>query len=239
MSFEAAAWAIKRRTRTPTAKLVLIALADCHNSDTGQCDPGNAYLADVAQCTKRSVINAIEELEELGYLSAEKSNGRRTNYDLFLHVNRCNDFTGEKSSPVKIKHEPVKSVHPTGENDNTPFSIEPVRTNKKPVERGTVPNRANPKRGTRLPGNWVLTDKFRSEAQRLRPDLMPRIHDIAESFRDYWISQPGQRGVKLDWLATWRNWLKREKYITPQPRASGQRQTRGLSAVEIATDTNW
>ncbi|GAA5446179.1 hypothetical protein Misp06_04388 [Microbulbifer sp. NBRC 101763] len=106
MSFEAAAWAIKRRTRTPTAKLVLIALADCHNSDTGQCDTGNAYLADVAQCTKRSVINAIEELEELGYLSAEKSNERRTNYDLFLHVNRCNDFTDI--------------------NDNTSFSIEPV-----------------------------------------------------------------------------------------------------------------
>ncbi|WP_444945615.1 hypothetical protein ACJJIP_16455 [Microbulbifer sp. VTAC004] len=109
----------------------------------------------------------------------------------------------------------------------------------KPVERGTVPKRANPQRGTRLPGNWVLTDKFRTEAQRLRPDLIPRIHDIAESFRDYWISQPGQRGVKLDWLATWRNWLKREKYITPQPRGSGQQRTRSLSAVEIATDTNW
>ncbi|WP_172621032.1 hypothetical protein [Microbulbifer sp. GL-2] len=140
---------------------------------------------------------------------------------------------------MKIKHEPVKSVHPTGENDNTSFSIEPVRTNKKPVERGTVPSRANPKRGTRLPGNWVLTDKFRIEAQRLRPDLIHRIHDIAESFRDYWISQSGQRGVKLDWLATWRNWLKREKYFAPQPRASGQQRTRSLSAVEIATDTNW
>ena len=28
-------------------------------------------------------------------------------------------------------------------------------------------------------------------------------------FRDYWKSCPGQKGVKLDWLATWRNWLRK------------------------------
>ena len=29
-----------------------------------------------------------------------------------------------------------------------------------------------------------------------------------EKFKDYWISQPGQKGVKLDWFATWRNWVR-------------------------------
>ena len=28
-------------------------------------------------------------------------------------------------------------------------------------------------------------------------------------FIDYWIAQPGQRGTKLDWDATWRNWMRR------------------------------
>lgn len=28
-------------------------------------------------------------------------------------------------------------------------------------------------------------------------------------FRDYWIAQPGQKGVKNDWPATWRNWIRR------------------------------
>ena len=27
-------------------------------------------------------------------------------------------------------------------------------------------------------------------------------------FKDYWISQAGQKGVKLDWFATWRNWVR-------------------------------
>ena len=41
-----------------------------------------------------------------------------------------------------------------------------------------------------------------------------RIRAIAEQFKDHWIAQPGQRGVKADWLATWRNWVRREKGIT-------------------------
>jgi hypothetical protein len=31
----------------------------------------------------------------------------------------------------------------------------------------------------------------------------------AAKFRNYWHAIPGQRGVKLDWNATWRNWCIR------------------------------
>jgi phage terminase Nu1 subunit (DNA packaging protein) len=30
-------------------------------------------------------------------------------------------------------------------------------------------------------------------------------------FVDYWIAQPGQKGVKTDWDATWRNWMRRKQ----------------------------
>jgi len=30
-----------------------------------------------------------------------------------------------------------------------------------------------------------------------------------QKFCDYWHAQPGQKGVKLDWPATWRNWVRR------------------------------
>ncbi|WP_424807696.1 hypothetical protein [Rhodococcus sp. 27YEA15] len=42
-----------------------------------------------------------------------------------------------------------------------------------------------------------------------RPDI-----DLAAElriFRDYWIAQPGAKGVKLDWDATWRNWVRRAR----------------------------
>lgn len=31
-----------------------------------------------------------------------------------------------------------------------------------------------------------------------------------ERFIDYWRAQPGQKGCKTDWVATWRNWLRRD-----------------------------
>ncbi|MDP6588634.1 MAG: hypothetical protein QF666_04220 [Alphaproteobacteria bacterium] len=38
---------------------------------------------------------------------------------------------------------------------------------------------------------------------------VPAIHAEAEKFKDYWIAVPGARGRKLDWLATWKNWIRR------------------------------
>jgi hypothetical protein len=31
-----------------------------------------------------------------------------------------------------------------------------------------------------------------------------------EAFIDYWRSVPGQKGRKVDWPATWRNWMRKE-----------------------------
>jgi hypothetical protein len=36
-----------------------------------------------------------------------------------------------------------------------------------------------------------------------------------EKFRDYWAAQPGQKGVKTDWPATWRNWCRRAVETLP------------------------
>jgi len=68
--------------------------------------------------------------------------------------------------------------------------------------------KASPKRGSRLPSNWVLPSDWGQWAlDEGYPENL--IRSEAEKFRDYWIAVPGQRGVKLDWMATWRNWIRR------------------------------
>ena len=42
--------------------------------------------------------------------------------------------------------------------------------------------------------------------QQIRPELSPV--KTFDQFKDYWIAQAGQKGVKLDWFATWRNWVR-------------------------------
>lgn len=62
-------------------------------------------------------------------------------------------------------------------------------------------------RGSRLSDDWKPTEADRSFAfaEGLGPEEIER--EIAQ-FRDYWGGVPGQRGVKLNWSATWRNRIR-------------------------------
>jgi len=67
---------------------------------------------------------------------------------------------------------------------------------------------------TRLPADWIPSLADAKFCQVERPDIT--IDGTASRFRDYWIAQPGVKGRKVDWPATWRNWVRNEK---SQPRA--------------------
>lgn len=62
---------------------------------------------------------------------------------------------------------------------------------------------------SRLPADWMPTEGEISFCQTERPDLNPV--SVASQFRDYWIAQPGAKGRKLDWPATWRNWVRNQR----------------------------
>jgi len=54
---------------------------------------------------------------------------------------------------------------------------------------------------TELPANW------REWTFNEHPGL--NALETFSRFHDYWVAQPGQKGVKADWLATWRNWCRK------------------------------
>jgi uncharacterized protein YdaU (DUF1376 family) len=58
-----------------------------------------------------------------------------------------------------------------------------------------------------LPKEW---EEF---CQTERKDLNPV--EVFNQFRDYWIAQGGQKGAKLDWFATWRNWVRNQRSQNP------------------------
>ena len=64
-------------------------------------------------------------------------------------------------------------------------------------------------RGSRLANDWVLPEDWKAWADKERPDLNAK--QVAEQFKDFWCAKPGKDGVKLDWLATWRNWVRNQK----------------------------
>lgn len=94
-----------------------------------------------------------------------------------------------------------------------------------------VAKRAAPvaKRGTRIHEDWYpdlhVIDAIKAELPYATREWLTAQH---RQFIDYWISVPGQRGIKLDWNATWRNWMRRSSERTPM----GHNGTRQPSKVD-------
>lgn len=96
-------------------------------------------------------------------------------------------------------------------------------------------------RGSRLPGDWTLPDGWGEEGNRARAEEgLPPVNPKSEAgrFRDYWHAQAGQKGVKLDWLATWRNWCRNARVKGSQP-SRPSRLTTPTSADHEAAGSGW
>jgi hypothetical protein len=100
--------------------------------------------------------------------------------------------------------------------------------------------RSGEQRASRLPKPFELPDEWREFCLAERPEL--DAERVAAKFADFWHAKPGKSGVKADWLATWRNWVREER---GPPRSLGlagsepawraeQRQRTQLAAPGVA-----
>lgn len=81
--------------------------------------------------------------------------------------------------------------------------LEEIRLDKKEKKETT--------KGSRLSKNWIMPDEYLEFCNKERPDLSA--HYTSEQFKDYWIGVSGAKGVKTDWFATWRNWVRNQRHI--------------------------
>lgn len=77
-------------------------------------------------------------------------------------------------------------------------------------------------RAARLKPEWKLPKAWGQWAMEKFPQMSEAdVRLQADNFRDYWIGVPGQRGVKLDWYATWRNSVRRAAQIGIKQQGAG------------------
>lgn len=94
---------------------------------------------------------------------------------------------------------------------NVPLSIRKKEVIKQEEEREAPQRAVHPtKRGHRLPDDWRPRPDDLTEAMRRLGGPFAAEQELLK-FHDYWKAQPGQRAVKLDWDATWRNWIRNAK----------------------------
>jgi uncharacterized protein YdaU (DUF1376 family) len=124
------------------------------------------------------------------------------------------DGTQTVSSANPEGTQTVSSANPEGTmtvqsgNPNVTLasSQEPIAIREEKRESASVA--APAPRGRRIP------DGFPGDAEiewciAERPDLVPAA--VSAKFRDYWLGVPGSRGRKVDWPATWRNFVRNER----------------------------
>ena len=104
------------------------------------------------------------------------------------------------------------------------------------------PSKSSKARGTRLPDGWVPDDNLAAWTRANAPAAANLLE--VDRFRDYWTAQPGAKGRKTDWAATWRNWARRcqEQHTQPTrgpaPRSTTSDRVNGWLALAESLDPN-
>jgi hypothetical protein len=116
------------------------------------------------------------------------------------------------SSTMRVRKYRDKKKQPS--NDDETLQKRPSNAIDTEADTDTD-KKQNSKRGSRLANDWVLPNEWEYWANKERPDL--NALKVADQFKDYWCAKPGKDGVKLDWAATWRNWVRSQKVTRPNP----------------------
>lgn len=112
------------------------------------------------------------------------------------------------NAQVESSNAPPDSSSATPQNGQSPVSVSVSVSDSNILASQAPPPKI---RGSRISNAWVLPEDWRADGERARSEAgLPAIDSSVEAskFRDYWLAQAGAKGVKLDWRATWRNWMR-------------------------------
>lgn len=125
-------------------------------------------------------------------------------YYAFLERQKTNGRLGGR--PKHKEHKP--SANPVV-SQNNPVPSQPLPTNHLPL---TKEKPISSSKGTRLKADSILTATWGNAALELRADWSnDDVRQEFDNFKDFWTAKAGKDGVKLDWLATWRNWCRNSR----------------------------
>jgi hypothetical protein len=188
MSIEAVATVLNHSKARGRAKLVLIGIAN-HLGDQGAW-PSISTLARYANASERSVKRDIQELMNLGELQVDLQSAPMNGQY------KTNLYWITIDSGVTAQ---VSRGDNSGKSGVTPVGTQNININHKETKRTA----------TRIPEDfWPSKELLEWQAEHFEEvDWKLETH----KFVDYWSSISGGKGMKTDWQATWRNWIRNNK----------------------------
>ena len=153
---------------------------------------------------------------------------------------------GKKSAEARQKSTDVEQVlNECSASVELTNNHKPITNNQEPIVKELVVTPSAPprKKASRLPDDWRPDREYLEAAKLINPDLTQEwFVQVAHKFKDYWIAKAGKDATKADWLATWRNWVRREMENTKpptQPRPHDPHDSRSRTLEQDLTDRSW
>jgi hypothetical protein len=187
MSIEALTAVSKLAIMPSGRKFVAIALAN-YADENGACFPSVQTLARWTSQGEKTVRDHLIALEESGFLTRER-------------VRREDGTLGVYRFVLQRQFSPVADFA-SGEKQPTPAADFATHNHQ------SYPStKNNNTRGSRLPVDWQPSQ---AEIDFALDTGWTREHVEIEvnKFRDYWIAKAGKDACKVNWTATWRNWVR-------------------------------
>jgi len=110
-----------------------------------------------------------------------------------------------------LEQDDISVISDRYQSDSLETERETEKETEKEKEKEVEKKRGT--KGSRLSTDFELPDSWTEFCQTERPDLNPK--KVFDSFKDYWVAKAGASGVKLDWQATWRNWVRNQNIAKP------------------------
>lgn len=148
----------------------------------------------------------------------ERQEKQRDRANKRWHMPRAN-AENATAMPRHAESDAAASENDAGAMPPVPVPV-PVKEEKKERETRS--------RGSRLPTDWLLPDDWAQWACRERPDIDCR--RTAAGFADYWHGKAGSSAVKVDWEATWRNWVRNERPVV-QAKTPADRRSQFMAGI--------
>jgi hypothetical protein len=177
--------------------------------------PTDTQLAALVGCPSDQITPLVGELEAAGVFSRTRSgviySRKMTRMQKKAATARNNGRKGGnpslgKSTDILPLDNPEDNPKDKPQNQK----LEPEEGKKEEAKASSQKNR-----GSRLRKDWVLPKAW-GEWAIGEGWSESHIRAEADKFRDYWVGKAGRDGTKMDWEATFRNWMRNSKSANSQ-----------------------
>lgn len=171
------------------------------------------------------IRDVLQEFQSRGLVDGEQISKWKDRQNV-TNAERAREWREQRKAQREQNEQNDVREHTRSFANATDIQTDKTDIQTKKEEEAAPPTAAPRPKACRLPDDWIP-----------QPEDFPAEQIARElpKFRDFWKAKSGKDAAKLDWQATWRNWLRRSNDFKPTHNRAGTGAT-ASSAGPVISD---